>query len=173
MGIVLYPRAVATSAGRLAGHYDTELSGDFPGAVTSAEDGPLGKPTLFLALEEQLALKLERGDEPGGSEASASGHAEPERDDDFPPVQPEHRLLAFHDWEVEGQRLHLRPPFGPDLEPQCILRLPWIGCVIDIGGPAEDHRPGLGPGDGPHAVLARGQRLSFTCTSRVNEMAVA
>jgi uncharacterized protein (TIGR03435 family) len=31
--------------------------------VASSDDDPLGKPTLFLALEEQLALKLERGDE--------------------------------------------------------------------------------------------------------------
>jgi uncharacterized protein (TIGR03435 family) len=47
----------------LAGQYDIELSWRLPGAVASSDDDPLGKPTLFLALEEQLALKLERGDE--------------------------------------------------------------------------------------------------------------
>src|SRR5437879_3753414 len=57
------------------------------------------------------------------SRAGPSGYADRERHHDFAPLETQHRLLPFYDWEVERQCLHIRSPFGTRVDAEHVAIL--------------------------------------------------
>ena len=70
-------------------------------------------------------------------------------------MHAEDHRVATDDREIERHRLHVRPFFGGDIDPQRIVLGAGIGLVEDVSGLAEDERPGRALArDQPERVLA-------------------
>src|SRR5713101_5547197 len=106
-------------------------------SATLAPRGPGAKRPLERDVDEIVRVGRVQS-----SRAGPSGHADRERHHDFAPMETQHRLLTFYDWEVERQGLQMRSPFGTRVDAERVAILTWIGCVVHVGSTAEDHGPG-------------------------------